>query len=267
MNDQLFFDLAMKVIGHQADDAERAKLEALLAREPELRAEFKRLESDARLAKDALPLVTACIESTGEFPDYARGLLQTVVRQTLGRPESPSKEQAPLLGLTPAHSTRRFMPRTTEETSAPYDMRGAARQRQKLTWGWVVGLTAVTAVVFVALTVFRTSNEPMIQLAVLDTMGGTRGTGTNELATLQETWRGNPLQTFSNASELEAWEQKWPNGYGRPAAKIIYDPAAGEIRVSGYSKGKAFKKTFPLEKDLATTLQQAKTFVREQIKK
>ena len=57
MNDQRFFDLAMKVIARQANDAERADLDALLAREPELRAEFTRLEADARVAKDALPLV------------------------------------------------------------------------------------------------------------------------------------------------------------------------------------------------------------------
>ena len=59
MNDQRFFDLAMKVIARQANDAERADLDALLAREPELRAEFTRLEADARVAKDVLPLVNA----------------------------------------------------------------------------------------------------------------------------------------------------------------------------------------------------------------
>jgi hypothetical protein len=91
-----------------------------------------------------------------------------------------------------------------------------------------------------------------------------RGADMNELATLQGTWKGSAVQHFSSASELEAWEEKWPNGYGRPAAKIIYDPAAGEIRVSGRSRGKAFQKTFPLEKDLATTLQPVSTFVREQ---
>jgi hypothetical protein len=38
---------------------------ALLAREPELRAEFTRLEADARVAKDALPLVNAMRETKG----------------------------------------------------------------------------------------------------------------------------------------------------------------------------------------------------------
>jgi hypothetical protein len=58
----------MKVIARHATNEERANLNALLAQEPELRAEFERLETDARVAKDALPLITACTASTAEFP-------------------------------------------------------------------------------------------------------------------------------------------------------------------------------------------------------
>jgi len=236
MNDQRFFDLAMKVIARQANDAERADLDALLAREPELLPEITRLEADARVAKDVLPLVAASTSSTGRFPAYARERLQTTVRQTLGRPESAAE--------APGRS---------------------------LAWGWrwVLGLAAATAVVvIVALSIFHAPNAPVIQLAMLDTVGGTRGTDMNELPTLQGTWKeSSPVQHFSNASELEAWEKNWPKADGRPAAKIIYDPAAGEVRVSGRSQGKAFQKTFPLEKDLAATLQQVSAFVREQTKR
>ena len=178
MNDQRFFDLAMKVIARQAKDAERADLDALLAREPELRAEFTRLEADARVAKDALPLVDACASSTGQFPAYARERLQTTVRQTLGRPKSAAEEPD-----------------------------------RSLAWGWrwVLGLTAATAVVVIAaLSIFRAPNAPVIQLAMLDTVGGTRGTDTNELATLQGTWKESPVEHFSNASELEAWRKTGP---------------------------------------------------------
>lgn len=235
MNNQRFFDLAMKVIAHQATDAERADLEALLAREPELRAEFTRLEADARVAKDALPLVNAMRETKGELPVYARGRLRTMVRQTLGRPESAAEEPD-----------------------------------RSLAWGWrwVLGLAAATAVVVIlALSIFHAPNAPVIQLAMLDTVGGTRGTDMNELAALQGTWKESPVEHFSNASELEAWEKNLPNGDGRPAAKIVYDPAAGEVRVSGRSQGRAFQKTFPVEKDLATTLQQVRLFIREQMKR
>jgi hypothetical protein len=83
---------------------------------------------------------------------------------------------------------------------------------------------------------------------------------------------------------VEAWEKNWPNDGGRPAARIVYDSASGEVRVSGRSQGRVFQKTFhysPLaigrlgpaaarmatsdvERDLTTTLQQAKAFIEEQ---
>jgi len=199
-----------------------------------LRAEFTRLEADARVAKDVLALVAACTASTGQFPAYARERLQTIVRQTLGRSESEAEEPD-----------------------------------RSLAWGWrwVLGLAAATAVVVIAaLSIFHAPNAPVIQLAMLDTVGGTRGADTNELATLRDAWKGIPVQNFSNSGELEAWEKNWPNGDGRPAAKIIYDPAAGEIIVSGRSRGKFFQKTFPIEKDLALTLQHVREFVRKQTK-
>jgi hypothetical protein len=225
-------DLAMKVIARQANDAERADLDALLAREPELRAEFTRLEADARVAKDALPLVNAMREATGELPVYARGRLQTTVRQTLGRPKSEGPDRSLAWG-----------------------------------WRWVLGLaTAATVVVIVALSIFHAPNAPVIQLAMLDTVGGTRGTDMNELTTLQGTWKESPVQHFSSASELEEWEKNWPNGDGPPAAKIIYDPAAGEVRVSGRSRGKFFQRTFLLDGGLALILHQVREFIREQTK-
>jgi hypothetical protein len=235
MNDQSFFDLAMKVIARQATDAERADLGALLAQQPELRAEFERLEKDAHVAKDALPFIAACTASTGEFPTYARERLQTAVRQTLGRPKFAAKEPPRSLAWR---------------------------------WRWVLGLAVATAVVLLlAVPVFRTTNAPVIQLAILDMGGATRGADTNEVAILQEAWKGTPVQNFSSVGDLQAWEKNWPTDGGRPAARIVYDVAVGEVRVSGRSQGRVFQKAFPVEKDLATTLQQVRLFIREQMKR
>ena len=239
MNDQRFFDLAMKVIGGQATDTERAELDALLAQEPDLRPEFERLETDGRVAKDVLPLITACTASTGEFPAYARERLQTAVRQTLGRPKFA-------------------------EVSPP-DLpdRGLAWG-----WRWLLSLAIATAVVLLlASLVFRTPSAPVIQLAILDMGGGTRGADTDEVATLKQTWKGIPVKNLSSVSELEAWEKNWPNDGGRAAARIVYDRALGEVRVSGRSRGRDFQKAFPVESDFATTLQQVRAFVREQTKR
>jgi hypothetical protein len=228
MNDERFFDLAMKVIARHATDAERTELDALLAREPELRAEFARLQADVRTAKDALPLVDATQATAGELPAFARGRLQTKVRQTLGRPATEKEPD------------------------------------RSLAWGWrwVLGLAATAAVVLiVALPMFRTSNAPVIQLAMLDMTGGTRGTDTNEAALLRETWSTAALNSFTSAEALREWEA---NGK-TDAVKIIYDRAAAEVRVLGKWRGKSFEKSFPIGENLKSTLEEAKAFVTEQI--
>ena len=233
MNDERFFDLAMKVIARQATDWERADLDARLAREPELRAEFARLQADVRAAKDALPLVAATQATTGELTAYARGRLQTKVRQTLSRPESARKEPD-----------------------------------RSLAWGWrwVLGLAAATAVVLlVALPLFRTPNAPLIQLAMLDVAGGTRGLETNEVALLQQAWANAKLDSFTKPESLRAWQTNWPPQ--ADAVKIIYDRNAAEVRVLGRWNGKSFEKSFPVETDLAAALTQARAFILEQSKR
>lgn len=93
MNDDRFFDLAMKAVAQQATATEQAELDGLLASRPELRTELEQLRSAARLAKEALPLVSATEATTGELPGYARGRLQTKVRETYGVARTAEKEE------------------------------------------------------------------------------------------------------------------------------------------------------------------------------
>jgi len=93
MNDQNFFDLAMKAIARQASHSERAELDALLTSHPELKAEFDRLQADARTAKETLALVNATKATSPELPAYLRGRLQTKVRQTLGRSKASDERE------------------------------------------------------------------------------------------------------------------------------------------------------------------------------
>ncbi len=235
MNDERFFELAMKAIARQCTDAERAELDALLVGQPELRVEFERLQREVRVAKEALPLVNATEATTGEFPAYARGRLQTKVRQTLGRPVEDGD-----------HKRER-------ELSLLWR------------WRWVLGLAAATAAVALILVpVFRQPPQMTIQVAMLDVGGPSRGGETNETALLGQTWQKTKVESFADAEALRMWETNWPTGKGLKLAKVIYDRAAAEVRVAGKTQKGAFAETFLVETDLPSALSKASAFIKEQ---
>ena len=232
MNDQQFHDLAMKVLARQATDAERAELDSLLTGDPQLKAEFERLRVDVRIGAELLPVVAATEANAPEFPAYARERLQTKVRQTLGANPQLAKE---------AESARGWV------------------------WRLWLGLATVTAVILTLLIPSLVGpSTPLVQVAMLDTTGATRGDATNELAVLQEMWQKNTVQNFTDNAELEAWEKVWPSDSQREAAKIIYDRAAGEVRVFVRRQQEIIQKNFSVENDLTAAVQQAKTFIHEQ---
>ena len=230
MNDDHFFDLPMKVIARQATEAERAELDALVARQPELKAEFERLQAEVRLAREVLPLVSATEATAPELPAYARGRLQTKVRETFGRPQAPEEDAVGTLWK----------------------------------WRWILGLAAATAVVVLfLLPVLSSSAPPMIQVAMLDTAGATRGSDTNEMSLLRQTWDKAAVDSFTGTEALHTWEENWPAQNRRPVVKVVFDRAAGEVRILGRWKGESFTKTLLVERDLAATLEEAKSFIKQ----
>ena len=235
MNDQNFFDLAMKAIAHQATDTERAELNAMLASQSELKAEFERLQADVRTAKETMALVNATKATAGELPAYARGRLQTKVRQTLGRPKMSGEPEG--------------------------------EQKMMWKWWWFLGLaTGTAAVVLLLLPMFTRPAGPAVQVAMLDTVGVVRGSDTNQIEILKQQWKSSDIQSFDDPALLEHWQTNWPAG-GKVTVKVIYDHAAGEVRVllSGVSKPQ--QRTFAIEHDLATTLREADNYIREQMKR
>ncbi len=234
MNDERFFDLAMKVIAQQATDAERAELNSSLSEEPKLKTEFERLQAETNLAREVVPLLAATESAAGEFPAYARGRLQTKVTETLGAHRTPLQEM---------------------------------EKKSTWRWQWVLGFATTTAVIlFLLIPIFTPSDTMIVQVAMLDTAGSTRGVNANEIAALQKFGTAAPVQSFSQSNELAAWENNWPGKEKQSAAKIIYDRAAGEIRVLGRWNGRPFQKTFLVERDLETTLKEAESFIHQQIK-
>lgn len=233
--DQHFFDLAMKSIAGQSSADEQAELDSMLASRPELKTEFDRLKADADLAGDVLPLMEATEAQAGKLPEYARGRLQTKVRETL------CKGQA-----------------TTVVTPAPWR------------WGWGLGLAAAATVIVGAfLYPSLVAQKQVIQLAMLDTIGDTRGTTSSPIPVIQQALNQPKVETFSASAELKRWLGDWPVD-GLPVVKIVYDRGAGDVRVVGHIKDKPpFEKTFPVqrEEDLPAVLKAAQAFIEEQVRR
>ncbi|MHB8522885.1 MAG: hypothetical protein ACYDH9_19285 [Limisphaerales bacterium] len=226
MNDEHFFDLAMMVIAGHASDAEGAELHGLLASQPELKAEFERLQADARIAKETLGLVSATESTAGELPAYARGRLQTKVRETLRRPP-------------------------------------VAERKLPWAWRWFLVLAPVTAAVVLLFVFVTHPQQPVIQVAMLDRAGLTRGAATNAVTLLHAEWETAGVNTFGKADALEAWEKEWPDTKA-PVAKVIFDPASAEVRLLIRSRGQLVTKTFPVQQDLDAVLRQAQAFINAQ---
>jgi hypothetical protein len=234
MKDGRFFDLAMQVIARQATTAERVELDALVARQPELKVEFERLQADVRLAREVLPLVGATQATAPGLPGYARGRLHTKVLQTLGPP--PVHDKAP------------------EKAASGTFCR----------WRWILGLVAATAVMVLFLLPARSRvTSPLVQVAMLEMAGTTRGSDRSEMSLLRQTWDKAPVDSFTGTEALHAWETNWPAQIERPVVKVVFDRAAGEVRILGRRKGESFARNFLVERNLAVTLEQAKSFIKQ----
>jgi hypothetical protein len=236
MNDQHFFDLAMKVIARQATDVERAELDSAVAGDSNLKAELERLRAESRVFKEVLPLVEATGAKGAELPDYARARLQAKVSQTFRNTRVPERDE---------------------------------RKTFFAGWRlWALGLAAATALLAILLVpLFTKPPALMVQVAMLDLAGATRGSDNPELNTLKEAWKESSVESFSSTKALDEWEKKWPDDGRKPVAKIVYDRSAGELRVTGRFDGTRFEKTFPVEPDLATAIKRAASFIKDNSKR
>lgn len=232
VNDERFLELAMKRIAGQASASERAELDVVLADGAGRRGEFAQLEAQARLARTVLPLAEAVSASVPELPAYARERLRTKVRQTLKASVVPGNE-----GARPARS---LFPG----------------------WRWLVGLAGVTAVLAaVLLPKLIGPGQPVVEIAMYDPAGPTRGASTNEVAILRELWPSGGLREFSKLDELQAWLGQSDGPVGRLSVRIVYDRTAAEIRVVVRRGGQVATTAVPVDADLRSALDKAREFV------
>jgi hypothetical protein len=230
VNDPLFTDLALKVIAGRASEAERSELAVRVAGHPELEEELESLRADVAFAKEVLPLLGDEQVKVGELPGYARARLHAAVKRSLGNTARPQPTSKATFGEM-------------------------VRQ-----WRWLLGLATAAAVALIVVslnwprltgnTAGNVNSKPLVQLAMLDSMGQTRGatfSGPTD-AELAATLKASLLQT--NLTVLQHWLEQWPDDRNLSVIKIWYNRDAREIRVqSRNNKGVLFEKVFPVAKE------------------
>ena len=283
VNDPLFTDLALKVIAGRASEAEQSELAARVASHPELEAELESLRADVSFAREVLPLLGDEQVKAAELPGYSYKLVPMF---TLSEDEQVKAAELPGYALARLHAAvkRSFGNRASPQTTSKAAVGEMVRQ-----WRWWFGFgTAVAAaVILVSLnwprltgnTARNVNSKPLVQLAMLDSMGQTRGAvagaaGSEFLknltlgapqenlqlsATLKESLQQTNLMLFSEKADLKKWLAEWPSDNEQPAFKVWYDRDAGEVRVLGRRRGKQqTEQRFPVgkERDLPAVLRE-----------
>ncbi|MEI7730398.1 MAG: hypothetical protein WCO56_12545 [Verrucomicrobiota bacterium] len=225
MNEQRFFDLVMQEGAGQLNAAEREELQAWLTTQPNAKAEYAKLQEQARLAKQVSPMLHAMnYPAKVELPLYAEERLKTKVVQTFARPERP-----------------------------------------KPTWSWKMWLAMATCVLMVAIVAVRQvqPSQPEIQLAMLDTIGGVRGTGEDPTKAMTNAGLASTLVTFSDNAAAAKWRELDAK---KLVVKVIYDRDHGKVDVLYHAKDQPVTKSFSLtdEQELPGVLREVGNWIKQQ---
>tara|TARA_B100001939_G_scaffold303834_2_gene281776 strand:+ start:556 stop:1374 length:819 start_codon:yes stop_codon:yes gene_type:complete len=226
-------ELLFKQAAGQAGPEEQARIEAILAQDPGLNVEFEQWQEELPALRESIQLAAAGQVSDGTMPDAVRAQLLEKVRDQFGVNPSVSDVESDSVIPAPA--------------------------QQELAWHWaLIPATGLAAVFAIALNILDEptapqpnppgtgqakveippvvpapeTHEPVIQLALLDVVGVTRGAADETRLHLKAGWQDLALEDFDSSASARQWLKDWPAGDG-PAIKILYHHSSGELKVVG----------------------------------
>jgi hypothetical protein len=182
-------------------------------------AEKLKLEQEL---KKAAPLLNRLGDGPSPLPDHVRARLNAALDRKMGA-TSPAVEAKPAV-------SHRDQP---EREPSWLEV-----------WRWWIGLaTATAAVVLVVVFNWPGPNlPPVIQVAMLDSVGTVRGTGVQPLELLQQQWKAVKPQEFVDAAKLKQWQEDWSTGGKGTVVRVIYNRDAGELKVLKIVEGKVVQR-------------------------
>ena len=214
-------------------------------------AEKSKLEQEL---KKAAPVINRLGDGPSVLPDHIKARLNAALDKKFPlTAQQAAEEPAP----APAHRTA-------------FEQQKAEPSWLEV-WRWWIGLATATAAVALIVVLNRPGPDPklppVIQVAMLDSVGTVRGTGVQPIELLQQQWQGAKPQEFADAAKLKQWQEGWPVDSKQPAVKITYNRDTQEIRVIARIKSRSpEERVFPLkdEKELPEVLRKVEAFIREQ---
>ncbi len=228
MNAARFFELAHKVIDDQATDDERSELAVLMARNPMLKEELELLRKEARALSEAEARAKAAEPKAGQRP---------------AAPPDLAEDERWRSGETTRKSNRRFYQR----------------------WQWWVRLIIACGIgALLVLSDYKFASEPMIQVAMIGKTDKDKVARLNDISPLRQKWKSVATHFVEKAADLPEWELEWPTENTVPTVKVAIDQDAKQVRVKGRSMQISFDRTFAVEKDLPTALNEVNDFLKSQ---
>jgi hypothetical protein len=182
-------------------------------------AEKLKLEQEL---KKAAPVLNRLGDGPSPLPDHVRARLNAALDRKIAA-SSPAVE------------------------AKPADNRRPAPEREPSwleVWRWWVGLATATAAIALIVVLNRPGPNlpPVIQVAMLDSVGTVRGTGVQPMELLQQQWKAVKPQEFDDAAKLKQWQEDWSTGGKGTVVRVIYDRDAGELKVLKIVEGKVVQR-------------------------
>ena len=213
-------------------------------------AEKSKLEQEL---KEAAPVINRLGAGPSVLPEHVRARLNSVLDKKFPLAAQPASQEPTAVRKTAVE----------QEKPEPSWLE---------VWRWWIGLATATAAVALVVVLNRPGPNlpPVIQVAMLDSVGMVRGTGEQPLDTLQKQWKDAKPQEFSDTGKLKQWQADWSAGTKEAVAKVVYDRDAGVLTVMVKPTGKAATtKVFPAkdEQALPQLLVEVQEFIASQLRK
>ncbi len=210
-------------------------------------AEKSKLEQEL---KKAAPVINRLSDGPSVLPERVRSALNSVLDKKFPLAAQPASEPAELAAV------RKTV--VEQEKAEPSWLE---------VWRWWLGLATATAAVAMIVALNRPGPHlpPVIQVAMLDSVGTTRGTAANPLTTLQQQWRDAKSHEFDDDAKLKQWQADWPAGSKQTVVKILYNRDTGELRISVRTNGTLTREkviAVKEERELPKLILEAEAFIR-----